>query len=279
MVDVPKIVQRATITLIAVVGLISPSEVQADLTVTGNFGPYGDIGFATSPTNLGVTFGAATGMGSIYQMDAFVNVPGVDLGAGVGMSADLANGPPTGIGYTFAASQPTASQLILGYTFQNNTHGTLANFQFLQYVDADIGPNFADEYAVVNGTNKLGGINPTSFQVGDPSSSSIFTNLTNGTLNNANDFPSPTQSGDVSFATAFLLPSLASGQMITFYVMLSDDGSTLGNFSINQHDPVFTGDVLTASAIIPEPSTLVLVAIGSILTLGHRRFYAWTRSQ
>ncbi len=273
--------RTAFLVTIATLGAFEPLVARGDIVVNGSFGPNGDIGFVTSPPDLNVTFG--DGQGSIYQMDGFVNVPGKDFGSGPGQSADLANGAPTGLSYTFNATQPTTQQLLLSYTFVNNSGAALPGFQFLYFVDPDIGA-FDDESAKVNGS--LGLPSPTSYQVGDPSISSIFTNLMNGTLNNANDFPPPTQ-GDVSIALGFTIGSLDIGQSVTYDVLLSDDGTHLGNFFITQTDPVLANDFLTISGIssmVPEPTSIVSMTIGTLLGLGYlarrrARRQAWTRSQ
>ncbi len=291
---------------IAVLGLLDPPGARGDLSVTGGvnpnvnlgFGPNGDIGFVNSPPTLGISYGS-DGQGSVSQMDGFVNVQGKNYNSDVGNSADLSyNGQPvppgggltgTGIDFNFAASQPTADQVLLTYQFINNTGAALQGFQFLYYVDPD-DPTFASEYATVNGGSNLGqGFNPTSFQVGDPSLSTIFTNLGSGTLSNGNDFPSSSQVGDVAIALGFTLGTLGVGQTASFQVLLSDNGTTLNNFSITQQDPNSPGDSLTVSGqVVPEPSSLVLLATSSLLGLGSLawrrrrrrvRAQAWTRSQ
>src|SRR5947209_19314400 len=120
-------------------------------------------------------------------MDSFLSVSGVDFGNGVGVSADLANGAPTGVGFTFGASQPTADRLLLTYSFTNNGSNALTALRFLWFVDPDIGPAFDDEFAAVTGTAGVSRGDPTGFEVGDPVSSPIFfAGLLNGNLNNAN---------------------------------------------------------------------------------------------
>src|ERR1700694_421909 len=146
----------------------------AQVGVAGTLQPNGDVGFVTSPSNS-IVFGVGCSslgpdcQGSIFQMDGFVNVPNYDFGNGSGASWQLTNGAPTGIGYTFTSFQPIADQLLLTYSFVNNTSQNLPGFQFLYYADPDIGSNFADEWATVTG---LPGFGLTSYQVGDPSLSS-----------------------------------------------------------------------------------------------------------
>jgi hypothetical protein len=261
--------RQTAIAALALLGLLV-GESRADITLTGSFGPYGDIAIAPTSPNLTVNFGTQQ-QGLISGLNAYLNVTGVDYsgGSGLGNSADLSNGPPGGIGYTFSETQPTVHQLLLSYTFTNNTGSLLPSFQFLQYTDADIGPNFADESATINGISNTGGTNPHTYQVGNPDLSSIFTNLGAGTLNNVNDFPSFAQAGDVSIAIGFYHQGLGVGESATFQVLLSDDGSTLGNFSITQNDPVYPSDSLTISAFtIPEPSSWLLMAAGLATGVG-----------
>jgi len=266
-------------------GLIAPKGAVGDISVSGSFGPNGDIGFVTSPPSLGVTFGPDS-QGYIYQMDAFVNVPSANLGAGTGVSADLANGAPTGVSFTFSATQPTADQLLLSYQFVNNTTAALPSFQFLYFINPSIGENFADEWATTSNTSTLGLPGPTSYQIGDPSLSSIFTNLALGTLSNGNDFPTSSQAGDVSVALGFTVSTLAVGQTATVDVLLSDNGTSLGGFTTTEHSPDIPGDLLTISgAVVPEPSSLILLTVGSLMGLTPlvrrtvRRRQACTRSQ
>jgi hypothetical protein len=273
--------KAAFLAAIAILGLIGPPGARGDLTVAGSFGPYGDINILPSSPNVAISYGA-DGQGSVYQMDGYVNVPGVAFSnpgdPSFGPSADLANGPPTGstangvpvsLNYTFSSSQPTADQLLLTYQFTNVSNIALPGFQFLQYTDPDVGSGLG-EYATLAGASSLGQPgNPSSFEVSDASSGPTFTNLANGMLSNNNDLPSPTSTSDVSFALGFDVGTLGVGQTATIEVLLSDDGSTLSNFSITEVNPGYPGDGLTISGIIvvPEPRSLVLVAIGSLLAL------------
>jgi hypothetical protein len=230
----------------------------------GGFGANGDLGFVASPP-VAVSFGQGAGSGTLYQMDGFLNVAGGDLGYGTGVSAQLTNGAPSGIGFTFSAAQPTANTLLLTYTFVNQTLNPFPGFEFLWFADPDIGDNFADETASVNGT---GG--PNSFQAGDPVTSSIFfTGLLHGALNNVNDNPAGTP-GDVSLALGFQHAAFAANGSAVFQVLLSDNGTHLENFFITQNDPVNTTDSLTVSGqVVPEPAGWLLAGSG-LLALAAR---------
>jgi hypothetical protein len=265
--------------VVAGIWLRGISTTRAAIVVSGSFGPNGDVGFVNSSPDLSISFGQ-DGQGSIYQLDGFVNVAGENLnntGSGFGTSADLSYGAPTGVSYQFSAAQPTADQLLLSYQFKNTSGAVLPGFQFLSFVDGDIGPNFADESAIAAGIRGTGGIgsSATSFQVGDPSSSTLFTNLLFGTLDNTNAFPPPA-SGDVSTGLGFTFGDLAPGQSVGFEILLSDDGSTLGLFALTQTDPVFITDTLTVSGSIvsvPEPTMAGVIALACLplLVQRHRR--------
>jgi hypothetical protein len=99
----------------------------------------------------------------------------------------------------------------------------------------------------------------------DPSLSTIFTNLDNGTLSNLNEQPS-TNPGDVAMALGFQLNSLSVGGGATFQVMMSDDLSSIGSLIVTQQDPVYTDNTLTLSGqlVAPEPSSLALFGVGLV---------------
>jgi hypothetical protein len=251
-------------------GLVGPSVARGDFNINGSFGTNGDIGF-TGPTSI-VSFGPDS-QGSLYQMDTFLNIPAQNGGT----SYDLANGTPAGLSFAFSVSQPNANQLLLSYTITNTSAAPLVNAQLLYFVDPDIGPNYADETASVTNPIVTKPSFPASYQIGDPSLSSIFTNLFDGMLNNQNSLPPGTPyGGDVSEALGFNLGTLGTGQTSKVDILLSDNGATLNGFYLTQTDPVYTGDVLTISGeIVPEPSSFVLVSIGLVSGLG----YSWNRKR
>jgi hypothetical protein len=153
----------------------------------------------------------------------------------------------------------------------------------MYFVDPDIGSNndlsYLNEWATAAGTSGFG---LTTYQVGDPQNSSMFVNLDNGTLYstsdpNGNGEPSMSQSGNVSMALGFSFGDFGIGNTATFQVLLSDDGSTIGSYSLTDHNPVYTTDTLTLSGIVvPEPSSQALLGAGLIalaLVIRYRKRY------
>ncbi len=105
------------------------------------------------------------------------------------------------------------------------------------------------------------------FTVGD-----IFSNALNGALDNTNAVASPE---DVAMALSFTHPSFGAGQTFLWEIMISEDGDRIapGAFAIS-HSDVDTSTVVTYSgaAIVPEPSTGLLISLGLVgLTATHRR--------
>ncbi len=88
---------------------------------------------------------------------------------------------------------------------------------------------------------------------------------TNGTTN------PPTEGTNVAMALGFSVSTLGIGQAVGFRVLLSDDGSSIGSLALTDQNPGYPGDTLTVSGqAIPEPSGIVLLALGSLgaLTVG-----------
>jgi hypothetical protein len=245
----------------------SPLVRAGGIVVSGSFGPNGDVGFVNSPPDLSISFGA-DGQGQIAQMDGFINVAGENLnnsGSGFGTSAQLTYGPPPGLAYTFGASQPNSDQLVLTYEFTNNTGASLPGFQFMSYVNPFFGSTVPDDYATVTGTTStISAQGPQTFQVGDSSNSTIFTNVLFGTLDNTNSTTNPPTDGtNVAMALGFSPGTLAIGQTVTFEVLLSDNGTSIGSLAITDQNPLYPGDTLTVSGlVVPEPSGFVLLGLG-----------------
>ena len=182
----------------------------------------------------------------------------------------LTNGPPTGLAYNFSFTQPTPDQLLLTYQFINNGPMALTGFQFMAYVNPFFGTTNPEDYATVAGSLATSpGLGPQNYQVGDSSSSNIFTNLLFGTLDDTNGAPTPVPGTNVAMAIGFNLGTLAVGQGTFARILLSDDGTSIGSLAITDQNPLYPGDSLTMSGV-PEPSGIVLLGIGSLgrLTAG-----------
>jgi hypothetical protein len=260
----------------------SPTAHAGGIVVSGSFGPNGDVGFVNSPPNLSIAFGA-DGQGQIAQMDGFVNVAGLNLnnsGSGFGTSAQMtyvgssetianANTGANVLAYSFSESQPNADQLVLTYQYTNISGGTLSGLQFMPYVNPFFGSTVPNDYATVTGTTSaISSKGPQTFQVGDSSSSTIFTNVLFGTLDNTNGTTNPPTPGtNVAMALGFTVNSLANMQSVTFIVMLSDNFTSIGSLAITDENPMYPGDFLTLSGLVPEPSAIVLLALGSMSVL------------
>jgi hypothetical protein len=247
------------------------SPARGDMVLTGSFGPGGDIGFNPSVT-AAVSFGP-TGAGNLFQLDGFLNASNANLnnGSGFGTSAQLSYGPIAGVGFNFAFSQPTTHQLLLTYTFVNNTGGALTGLQFMSFADADVDPaNFTNEYATVSGSPGPGSPNttPHSYQIDDPTFGTIITNLTNGTLDNTNH-SGIGQPINVSMALGFLFGTVANGATVQAQVLLSDDLTTLPGLSLTQQNVDSTGSpgsftMSGRTVSVPEPASVTLLAMGGI---------------
>jgi hypothetical protein len=260
------IVSLGLVLAMVVFGWAGSPPARAGIVVSGSFGPNGDVGFPNSPPNLSISFGA-DGQGQIFQMDAFVSAAGQNWnnnGTGFGTSAQLSYGPPTGLVYTFGATQPNADQLLLNYQFVNNTGSALSSFQFMPYVNPFFGFTIPNDYGTVTGSTSTNPtLGPQTYQIDDANSGTIFTNVLFGKLDSMNHAPSATEGTNVAMALGFTVSTLAAGQSVAFDVLLSDNGTSIGSLALTDQNPNYPGDTLTMSGV-PEPSGLVLLGLGSL---------------
>lgn len=239
------------------------------------FTPFGTNGEGGSVNGQVLFFGSG---GEVFELDAFVNIAGMDLnGAAAGTSAQLSTSPlPAGLALAFNASlSGDESDLTLTYTLTNNTGATLPGLWFATFVDAEIDVainDYFNEAAGQLGTLGAGPVDsdPDEWEADEPGYvfGDIFTGLLSGTLDNSNAV-SEAAPEDVSLALGFRLGDLAPGNAAIIQVLLSDAGNSLGSFSLQHFDTdIDSFDVLTVSGsamIVPEPSTFTLAVLAALV--------------
>lgn len=256
---------------------IGVSSAQAELIVSP-FGLYGEGGISNGQSFL---FGAS---GEIFEMDGFLGLGGEDLnGSDPGITQPLSFGPPSGIAYNFSYQLASDnSSISLFYTFSNETSVTLTGLRFLFFIDAQINSfvSTTDEYGTVLGVigNGAADADPDAWEIDERGfiNGNLFNNLRNGILDNANAIPSSSPQ-DVALALSFELGALAPLMSKTVTILVSDNGSSLGNFALKHHDLTELGDVLTISGqssvltgtAVPEPMTLLTFGMGMATLAGY----------
>ena len=253
--------------LISLAVLLGRSEVAMAISLTP-FSPTGAGG-----TQNGQTLSIGPG-GAAFEIDAFLHVGG----ASAQLSSEAA---PGGLDYGFSASlSPDASDLTLAYAFTN--HGpALMGLTFVSYVDLEIDEpinTFFNEFATTAGTLAAG----QGFEVDEPGFAfgDIFQNAAAGTLDDGNALPFD-DPDDVSMALSFAIATLGTGETFSIDLMLSEDGDSLGSFSILQADtdPGSTTTIrysgiarVETAPPIPEPSARPLYLLGlAVVALGAMR--------
>jgi hypothetical protein len=242
------------------------------------YSPFGSRGEGGEVNDQSLLFGNG---GSVYELQGFVNVAGRDLNGGeIGTSAQLAANPlPAGLSLEFAAAlSGDRGDLMLTYTFANNSSAVFPQLWFGLFVDADIDSEFYDSEAgstlgsLGGGT---GGPQPDAWEIDEPGYvfGDIWDHLLLRSLDNTNSVTSHAPD-DVSMALAFELGDLLPGQLVRVTAMLSDQEHLLGSFALRQFDPFGdSADTLTfsgAAFVVPEPGSLPLAAMG-LLGLGMTR--------
>lgn len=275
-------VSLLTLTSAAVVAVFATTGVARASILFTPFGPNGEGGTVNGQV---FTFGSG---GEIFEIDAFLNIDGVDLNGGSpGTSAQLSTDPlPTGLLYSFSAElSPDGSDVTLRYRFVNDTDTTFPSVSFFVFIDPEIDValnGYFNEAGIVVGTPGMGpaDVSADSWEIDEPGYvfGDIFSNLLNGVLDNMNAVPSVAPD-DVSMALGFQLGDLHPGQVAVIDVLLSDDGDVLGDFALQHFEPnTFSSDTLTISgvAVVPEPNAMSLCLLGfSFAGLAQMLVYGW----
>lgn len=269
---------RLTSCLIASLIVVCHATADAAFLTTA-FGPNWEGGAINGQI---LSFGSG---GEIFELDAFLNVDGLDLNGGTaGTSAQLSLHPlPAGLGFAFNADlSPDQSGLLLTYTFTNSSQDTFASVRFFSFVDAEIDVpinNYFNEAGTVFG--KIGSgpsdSDPDTWEIDEPGYvfGDVFSNLLLGSLDNSNAV-APDSPEDVSLVLGFYLGDLRPGSSSVIRILLSDVGDTLGGFALQHFDiDPDSFDTLTLSgsaSVIPEVRSFgFLTTLITILFLWHAR--------
>ncbi len=207
--------------------------------------------------------------GSVFEIDAFIQIEGLDLNdAGPGTAARVSTDSlPPELTLSFSSElSGDESDLTLRYRIDNTGASPLAGLTFLSLFDAEIdqGVNtFFNEFAETTGSLAIG----QSFEVDEPGfgSGDLFANLLAGQLDGVNAVAEGFEN-DVAMALSFALGPLSVGDSALVELLVSEDGDSLGSFSIRHldADPLSTTEITYSgrATVVPEPSTLTLLLLG-----------------
>lgn len=245
------------------------------------FGSYGEGGALHSQM---LTIGAG---GKVNEVDAFLAIDGMDLnGFAFGTSAQLSMDTlPAGLNYNFtSALSADATDLMLRYTFVNNTGSFLSNIRFLVFLDAEIDEptnTYFNEYGEVLGITGAGAADADAdtWEIDEPGLvfGDIFNHLLNGILDDTNALPSGSPD-DVSLTLGFDLGNLAPWATTMVNVHVSEDGDTIGSLALVQRDSdpgsvtvITVSGQSVVAATVPEPATGLLFGGGLMALLALNR--------
>lgn len=248
--------------------------------------PFGPNGEGGSINGQVLFFGSG---GEVFELDAFVNIGGLDLnGVAPGTSAQLSINPlPAGLSFAFSSElSPDESDLTLTYTLSNTSGATFPAVWFGFFIDPEIDVainDYFNEAGLPFGTlGPGGGGSADSWEIDEPGYvfGDVFSNLLNGDLDNTNAVPE-SAADDVSLALGFTLGDIVPGGFATITILLSDDGDTIGTFALQAYDtdPQSFDDLTVsgiATVVVPEPSTSALsliVVVALLLRSGVRRHW------
>src|SRR5690242_13623255 len=205
----------------------------------GPFGPRGQGGDLN-----GQNFTIGTG-GQVHELDGFVYIQGLDLNGNLlGSTAQLSRDSlPTNLTYQFSfALSADAADIVLTYSFTNNSGSTFTDVRFFVLLDAEIDETINtlfNEYGTVQGSPGAGGADPApnQWQIDEPGfqTGTLVRNLYLGLLNNSNSVPA-TALNDVAMSLGFSLGDLLPGDGASVRVMISEAQHQLGSFALTQHD-------------------------------------------
>ncbi len=235
------------------------------------FGPAGAGGTVNGQTLL-----VGEG-GTVFEVDAFLQVDGLDLnGASDGTAARLsADSLPPELAVSFSAElSGDGTDLTLRYRIDNVGVAAITSVSVLSLFDAEIDElanTYFNEFAETAGSPAVG----QGFEVDEPGfgSGDLLQHLIAGQLDGTNAIVQGAED-DVAMALSFALGTLPAGTFALVELLVSEDGDSLGPFSILQRDPASTTEITYSgmASAVPEPSTLALVLLGlGGLAAGARR--------
>lgn len=266
--------------------VVFPFLALASLSSAITFDPFGLRGEGGSRNGQSFTIGTG---GTVYELDSFVYVDGFDLnGTNSGTSARLStDAVPTGLTWSFdAALSPDSTDVLLTYSFTNESGGTFSDLRILVFLDAEIDEvsnTFFNEYGEISGAAGAGrwDSNPDYWQIDEPgfAEGTLYGNLLAGALSNSNAVPE-TAPDDVSMALGFALGTLRPGQSRSARVLVSEDAGTRGTPTLVHRD-VDPGSetFITVSGdadVGPRELTNLLVAGCSQIASGNSCSYTGT---